>query len=745
MGLSFLAIHLPFLASAPATIDSVNFLLGVREFNIADHRPHPPGYPIFIALGKISTTVLAQEVVQDSVRNGSQALAVWGALFGALAILPLFLFFRSLELTDRRAVAATALTVTCPLFWFTAARPMSDIPGLVAGLSAQALIITAFRRSDQQDPRRLLIGALAAGIAIGFRSQNAWLTIPLLIWVTAATRPPRGVLVQVIGIFTLGLALWAVFLLHASGGLHGYLDAVRAQGYEDLAAANILATNLTPARFLEGLVQTFAYPWAETALAAATMAFTFVGAGVMMTRSRDGAWLLAASVVPYGIFHLLFQESVHTRYALPLVPAVAYLAVRGLDFLGDRAMPSAVAGLSLAGVLIAVPPAAAYARAGTPVSQAINDIRDQASRELRAPALAMHHAVARMLRGEPLPLQVLPPSAPSHEWLNLVTHWRTAPDRPVWFLAEAGRNDLALVDPASRRMVRSYGWAFQRKFVMSRVPATGLDWYEMNPPGWMAAEGWALSPEAAGVALRDGQGPAGRPIVAYVKRRNEATVLMVGGRNRSGSNGPTARFELSLGQRAIQSWDVVPDEELFLRMWRLPAGTLSGPEGYMPLQIRAVPVGESSEPLQVAIDQFDLQADDAIVRGFDSGWYQEEYDGAAPRAWRWSGPSAGVRVNHAGKNVLLRVVGEAPIKYLDGPLHVSVRAGNRPLARVELRHDAVDFQVRIPAEALDESHGFLTIDLDRTFVPDEAMENGDKRRLGLRVYQLELTPDTANR
>ncbi len=34
--------------------------------------------------------------------------------------------------------------------------------------------------------------------------------------------------------------------------------------------------------------------------------------------------------VPYAIFHLLFQETVTTRYALPLVPAVAYLAVRGL-------------------------------------------------------------------------------------------------------------------------------------------------------------------------------------------------------------------------------------------------------------------------------------------------------------------------------------------------------------------------------------------------------------------------------
>ena len=39
-------------------IDAVNFTLGVRDFDVAQHQPHPPGYPVFIALGKLSTPVL---------------------------------------------------------------------------------------------------------------------------------------------------------------------------------------------------------------------------------------------------------------------------------------------------------------------------------------------------------------------------------------------------------------------------------------------------------------------------------------------------------------------------------------------------------------------------------------------------------------------------------------------------------------------------------------------------------------
>ena len=47
--------------------------------------------------------------------------------------------------------------------------------------------------------------------------------------------------------------------------------------------------------------------------------------------------------VPYLVFHLLFQDTSFTRYAVPLVPVVAWLAVKGVEWLASprRACPSA--------------------------------------------------------------------------------------------------------------------------------------------------------------------------------------------------------------------------------------------------------------------------------------------------------------------------------------------------------------------------------------------------------------------
>jgi hypothetical protein len=330
------------------------------------------------------------------------------------------------------------------------------------------------------------------------------------------------------------------------------------------------------------------------------------------------------------------------------------------------------------------------------------------------------------------------PSGPKHEWLELVKHWQQAPDTPVWFLAESGRNDLALVDPASRRLVRSYTWPFRRKFLMSRVPKTGLDWYAMQPPGWIAGEGWSLSPEAAGVAWHDRQTPGDRSVVAFVRRRDEGTVLMVGGWNLSGSTGPTAKFELSIDQQPIDSWVVEPGPGSFLKTWELPAGILTGPGTYVPLRIRAIPTQGNEQALNVVIDQFDLQSQESVVYGFDSGWFQQEYDGAAPRPWRWTGPAATLRVHSAGRDLVLRVAGELPLKYLGRPPQITVSAGAEPLARVVSPEAVLGFEVRVPAGALHGSGGFLRIETDRTFVPDEVIGNGDRRKLGLRVYELEL-------
>jgi hypothetical protein len=737
LGVGFLAAHLPFLAEAPGTVDGANFLLGVQDFDLADHRPHPPGYPVFIALGKLSTALVNLTGVQDPTRYSAQALAVWGTLFGALASFVLFAYFRGLSGDRRQAVGAAALSVTCPLFWFNAARPMSDVTGLVASLAAQAVLLASRRDDASLDRQRLILGAAMAGIAVGFRLQNALLTLPLLVWLVTrgGVRPLHAG--WAVTAMTIGLLLWAAPLVWASGGLTPYLTELRKLGLQDFSGNYMLATNATATDVIQALLYTFAYPWANTALAVAVFALSAIGGAAVLTRSRGTATLLALSVLPYGLFHLAFQETIHTRYALPLTPAIAYLAVVGLHTVSQRVMPWTIVALSIVGVVITTPAVIAYSTVPSPVRQAVADIRLASSGRTDPLVLAAHGGVDRVIRGHSLPMKRLS-SLPRHEWLALVDHWRRAPHTPVWFLADVNREDLVLIDPASRRLVRSYDWSFRRKFLMTRVPADRLDWYEIAPPGWMADEGWSLSLETSGVAQNDDLRTGVRPAVVFVRQRSGATVLMIGGRNVSGPAGPSVRIDLSIGDALFDSWTVAPDPEMFFKMWQLPAGTLSAEEPYLRLEVRATPIGANATPFEVVYEQFDLQPVDSVVWGLDTDWYPEEYQEDIAVPWRWSGPTGTLRVHHAGRDVILRIRGEVPLAHLGGPPRLSVRTGDRLITQTIVHDTAMDLQVRVPADALTESGGRLTVETDRSFVPDDVLHNGDGRRLGVRAFQIEL-------
>src|SRR6478672_10296840 len=55
---AWLVAHLPFLSPALEDIDSINFALGLHHYDPALHQPHPPGYPVFIAVGRAALAVI---------------------------------------------------------------------------------------------------------------------------------------------------------------------------------------------------------------------------------------------------------------------------------------------------------------------------------------------------------------------------------------------------------------------------------------------------------------------------------------------------------------------------------------------------------------------------------------------------------------------------------------------------------------------------------------------------------------
>ena len=109
-----------------------------------------------------------------------------------------------------------AIAVACPLFWFTALRPLSDMTGLAAATAAQVLLLPLVAGlSNRRAGLMLIAGAFVAGVAAGIRTQTVMLTAPLLL--AALGLPESGAVLATragaVAAAAAGVLLWGVPLI----------------------------------------------------------------------------------------------------------------------------------------------------------------------------------------------------------------------------------------------------------------------------------------------------------------------------------------------------------------------------------------------------------------------------------------------------------------------------------------------------------------------------------------------------
>ena len=109
-----------------------------------------------------------------------------------------------------------------------------------------------------------------------------------------------------------------------------------------------------------------------------------------------------------------------------------------------------------------------------------------------------------------------------------------------------------------------------------------------------------------------------------------------------------------------------------------------------------------------------------------------------------AGPWAALRVHNAGRDLRLRLTGDSPLKYGDRIPTVTVRSSTQVLGQLSPDREFV-WDVLLPAAALSSAQGEVIIESDVTFVPDDVEHNGDRRPLGLRIFEVSVTEALVDR
>jgi Dolichyl-phosphate-mannose-protein mannosyltransferase len=323
--------------------DELLFAAAIRKFDPWSSHPHPPGYPLYVGLGKFFDAFTG-----DPFR-ALVTLSVISCVVGFLAVAALFRY----ALGDRNiAVCGALILYFSPSMLVHGVLPLSDSPSLM--FTALALCAATLFAGD--NTQRSAIGfGLACSAAIGTRPQLALVLVPLLIAMLLWTRNGKKMAAGVISFAVLSLA-WFIPLMEAAGGwsklvLWETRQAAYVAAHDAAASRGAKTAGMIVSRFL-------AHPWGPKWLSLPLFALALLGCLSLVRGPKRRIVPVAFFSIAYFVLAVAVMDPADAaRYSLPHMIGFALLIAAGLGVL--RRATDLAAAPALVVLLIAAA-AAAY-------------------------------------------------------------------------------------------------------------------------------------------------------------------------------------------------------------------------------------------------------------------------------------------------------------------------------------------------------------------------------------------------
>ena len=313
MGLAALTLlsRWPYRARMLYNWDAVQFALALREFDVSKHQPHPPGYLLYVALGRLLNIPLG---------DPNLAYVALAMVFSAATTVAVYWLARALYDRVTAAAAATLLAVS-PLFWFYGSVGLT-----YAGEAFGASLVAAFAYGALRGNPRALYGcAVALGLVGGIRQSVLVLLFPLCVACAfLGVRSVRRLLVAAT-LMVVAVLSWFLPMVWLTGGLRPYLRAST-----QLYGSVVLPTSVLGGSLDVTLAQArYVLASVIVGLGPLTLAVFALPLYIRRTGWGRGDWFLVAWIVPPAAFYTLVHFG-QAGYVLTFLPALVILLSRVL-------------------------------------------------------------------------------------------------------------------------------------------------------------------------------------------------------------------------------------------------------------------------------------------------------------------------------------------------------------------------------------------------------------------------------
>jgi len=205
-----LLTRLPFRSHFLYDHDSVQFALGMRDYDVYLNQPHPPGYFLYVYTARL---------INYFVRDANVSL-VWLSIVASALTVAVIYNLGSAIFGRREGWWAALLTATSPLFWFFGEVALTYV---VAACFASLIGLFAWRLLNERG-RWIYLFPVVLGVAAGFRQDLLVFLGPL--WLLGFAKADWRTFAIASLLLILTLMLWFVPMLVATAGSARYFSAL---------------------------------------------------------------------------------------------------------------------------------------------------------------------------------------------------------------------------------------------------------------------------------------------------------------------------------------------------------------------------------------------------------------------------------------------------------------------------------------------------------------------------------------
>ena len=213
LGLLVVITRVPFTSKFLYEWDSVNYAMAFENYDILQQQPHPPGYLLYVALGK---------AVNYIFNDPNTSIICLSIIFSVLTAI--LIYFMAKEIFSIKiGIISALLLIFNPFIWFYG--EIASIYIFEAFFSI--LIAYSSYKLFKGNEKFLYVSAFVLGLSGGFRTDIIEFMLPLWIFCVWTARPSYTKLTKGLLTFVFSILLWFIPAVILTGGFEKYIHILR--------------------------------------------------------------------------------------------------------------------------------------------------------------------------------------------------------------------------------------------------------------------------------------------------------------------------------------------------------------------------------------------------------------------------------------------------------------------------------------------------------------------------------------